>query len=157
MPWLALSVYQNPAGMNVAIVEKNPVFRTSVRAMLNHKFHSLTPLETESLESLGEIAQLGIFDIIIIGLSEKDSEIDETVLKMVMEKNPFSSFIVYSSDPDHKQARSLIRIGVKGYLPRHACLAELATCVWSVFSGNPYLSPQIFVNLCYSKTEPAFI
>lgn len=138
--------------MNVALVEENPVFRTSVRAMLNRQFRDITPLETESMESLGKIMQMGIFDIIIIGVSDEHSEIDETVLKMLMEKNPFSSFIVYASTPDHKQVRSLIRMGVKGYLPKHACADELVNCVRTVFSGNPYLSPQILLSLHHTNT-----
>ncbi len=133
--------------MNVALVEENPVFRTTLRAILNRRFQNLAPLETESMESLEKIMQMGIFDIIIIGFSDEQSEINESALKMAMEKNPFSAFIVYASTPDHKQVRSLIRMGVKGYLPKYACADELVNCVRTVFSGNPYLSPQILVSL----------
>jgi DNA-binding NarL/FixJ family response regulator len=131
--------------MNIALVDEHPVFRTGVRAMLKSQFGDMSMLETDSLESLEKVMKLNTFEIVIIGLSEEHPEMDQPVLKRVMKKNPLASFIVYASTPDHKLARTLIRMGVKGYLTKHACAEELVMCVRSVLSGNPYLSPQILM------------
>jgi DNA-binding NarL/FixJ family response regulator len=129
--------------MNVALVDEHPVFRTGVRAMLKSQFDNIATLETGSMQDLEKITQLEIFDIIIVGQSEEHPEMDYPVLKRLMKKNPLTSFIVYASAPDHKLARSLVRMGVKGILTKHACSTELVTCIRSVLSHNPYLSPQM--------------
>ncbi|WP_342085196.1 response regulator [Dyadobacter sp. OTU695] len=133
--------------MNVALVDEHPVFRTGVRAMLKSQFDNIATLETGSMHDLEKITQLEIFDIIIIGQSEEHPEMDYPVLKRLMKKNPLTSFIVYASAPDHKLARSLVRMGVKGILTKHACSTELVTCIRSVLSHNPYLSPQMLAGI----------
>lgn len=140
--------------MNLALVDEHPVFRTGVRGMLKSQFENVGTLETGSIQDLEKIIQVGIFDVIIIGLSEEHPEMDYPVLKRVMKKNPFSSFIVYASTPDHKLARTLVRMGVKGILTKHACSSELVTCVRSVLSGSPYLSPQMLAGL-HNKAKHA--
>lgn len=133
--------------MNVALVDEHPVFRTGIRGMLKNQFEKLGTLEAGSMEDLEKIIQLDIFDVIIIGLSEEHPERDYALLKRVMKKNPLTSFIVYASAPDHKLARSLVRMGVRGILTKHACADELVTCVRSVLSGNPYLSPEMLAGI----------
>lgn len=133
--------------MNVALVDEHPVFRTGVRALLKSQFDKIATLETGSMQDLEKITQLQLFDIIIIGQSEEHPEMDYPVLKRLMKKNPLTSFIVYASAPDHKLARSLVRMGVKGILTKHACPTELVTCIRSVLSHNPYLSPQMLADL----------
>ncbi|SEJ16038.1 Response regulator receiver domain-containing protein [Dyadobacter sp. SG02] len=133
--------------MNVALVDEHPVFRTGVRALLKSQFDNIATLEIGSMQDLEKVTQLEIFDIIIIGQSEEHPEIDYPVLKRLMKKNPLTSFIVYASAPDQKLARSLVRTGVKGILTKHACPTELVTCIRSVLSHNPYLSPQMLANL----------
>lgn len=140
--------------MNVALVDEHPVFRTGIRSMLKNQFDNIGTLETGSMQDLEKIKQVDIFEIIIIGLSEEHPQIDYTLLKRVMKKNPLTSFIVYASAPDHKLARSLVRMGVKGILTKHACPDELVACVRSVLSGNPYLSPQMLAGL-HAKAKDA--
>jgi DNA-binding NarL/FixJ family response regulator len=140
--------------MNVALVDEHPVFRTGVRAMLKNQFEDVATVEMESMQSLELVMELDIFNIVIIGLSEEHPEMDQPVLKRIMTKNPLTSFVVYASTPDHKLARSLIRMGVKGYLTKHACAEELVTCVHSVLLGNPYLSPEL-VMARPVKTKPS--
>ena len=113
--------------------------------MLKSQFDNITTLESGSMQTLGKVMTPDAVDIVIIGLSEEQPDIDRALLEKTMKKNPFASFIVYASTPDQKLARSLIRMGVRGYLTKHACAEELVTCVRSILSGNPYLSPQILI------------
>lgn len=140
--------------MNVALVDEHPVFRTAVRTMLKNQFDVIAMQETASIQSLEMLLQQDIFDIVIIGLSEEHPELDPSVLKKVMKRNPLTSFIVYASGPDHKLARSLLRIGVKGYVTKHACPEELVSCVRSVVMGKPYVSSEVLVSILARKKPP---
>lgn len=128
--------------MNVALVDTHPVFRTGIRVMLKSQFKDITTLETACMRSLGKVVQPSPIDIIIIGLSEEEPEIDKIVLKRVMRKNPSASFIIYASNPAHELASSLLRMGVKGYLTKNGCSEDLVTCLHSVIAGESYVCGQ---------------
>lgn len=129
--------------MNIALIDRHPVFRTGMRVLLKRQFDNITTLETGSMQSFKKVAPQEPTDIIIIGLSEEQPEIDRVALKRMMRKNPMASFIVYASKPGYELAKSLMRIGVKGCLTKNSRPEELVICVNAVMSGEAYLCPQI--------------
>ncbi len=60
-------------------------------------------------------------DVVIIGLSEEQPEIDKVVLKRVMRMNLLASFIIYASYPRYELAQSLLRIGCEGLSYKNGC------------------------------------
>lgn len=129
--------------MNIVIVDEHGLFRTGTRITLKSQFDNVATLETESIYDLEKIMQLNIFDIVIIGLSEEHSKIDRAALKKIMKTYPLVSFIVCGGIPDYKLGRSLIRMGVKGYLTKQGCPGELVACVRSVLAGQSYLNEHV--------------
>lgn len=128
--------------MNVALIDKHPVFRAGIRLMLKSQFSNINTLETGSMHSLTQANNLGDIDIVIIGLSEEQPEIDKAVLKRAMEKNPFASFIVYAAKPCVESVRLLMRMGVKGYLNKNGSPEELTRCMNAVVAGQPFVYHQ---------------
>jgi DNA-binding NarL/FixJ family response regulator len=128
--------------MNVALIDKHPVFRTGIKVMLKTQFDDVKTLESGSMQTLGKVTELDAVDIIIIGLSEEQPEIDKTALKKMMKKNPLASFIVYAAKPAYEAAGSLMRMGVKGYLNKNSHPDHLVTCLNAVIAGKPYICYQ---------------
>lgn len=128
--------------MNVALIDRHPVFRTGIRLMLKSQFNDINTLETGSIHSLAKANKLGDIDIVIIGLSEEQPEIDKAVLKRVMKKNPLASFIVYAAKPCLESVRLLMCMGVKGYLNKNGSPEELMMCLNAVVAGKPFVCHQ---------------
>lgn len=143
LKWSVPLVQDRQKNMNVVLIDKHPVFRTGIRVMLKSQFEDMTTLETACMHSLGKVTQPTPIDIIIIGLSEEQPEIDKVVLKRVMRMNPLASFIIYASYPRYELAQSLLRIGVKGYLTKNGCPEDLVTCMQSVIAGKSYVCRQV--------------
>ncbi|WAC15039.1 hypothetical protein [Dyadobacter pollutisoli] len=129
--------------MNVIIVDEHGLFRTGTRITLKSRFDNVATLETDSIYDLERIMQVNIFDIVIIGLSEEHSKIDRGALKKIMKTHPLVSFIVCGGIPDYKLGRSLMRMGVKGYLTKQGCPEELVACVRAVLAGQSFLNDQV--------------
>ena len=125
--------------MNVALIDSHPLFRFGIRLLLKSQFDNITTLESTSMTSPGLGNRLGAIDLIIIGLSEEQPELDRTALRRLMKRNPLASFIIYASKPDYKPASSLLRMGVKGYLAKTGGADDLGKCVRSVMAGIPYI------------------
>lgn len=128
--------------MNIALIDRHPIFRTGIRLMLNNQFNNINTLETGSMNSLTKVNKWGNIDIVIIGLSEEQPEIDKAVLKRVMRKNPLASFIVYAAIPRYESVGSLMRMGVKGYLNKNGSPEDLMTCLNAVIAGEPFVCHQ---------------
>ncbi|SEJ16055.1 hypothetical protein SAMN05216327_106403 [Dyadobacter sp. SG02] len=128
--------------MNVVLIDKHPVFRTGIRLMLESQLKNINTLETGSMHGLTTANNLGDIDIVIIGLSEEQPEIDKVVLKRAMKKNPLASFIVYAAKPRLESVRLLMRMGVKGYLNKNGSPEELTMCMNAVVAGQPFFYHQ---------------
>jgi DNA-binding NarL/FixJ family response regulator len=130
--------------MNVALIDSHPVFRTGLRLLLNSCFDDLNTLESGCMQSFKKAIAPGTADIIIIGLSEEEPQIDQVALKKMIGTNPSASFILYyAHNPGYKLASSLMRIGVKGFLSKDGCPNDLEVCVNSILSGQPYICRQV--------------
>ncbi|WAC10127.1 hypothetical protein [Dyadobacter pollutisoli] len=130
--------------MNIALIDNHPVFRTGIRIILKSQFEDVKTLETGSIQSLGRDIQQDALDIIIIGLSEEQPEIDRSALRKAMKNNPMASFILYyAHNPGFKFASSLMRSGVKGLLIKGGGPDDLTVCVSSVLSGQSYVSQHV--------------
>lgn len=129
--------------MNVAVVDKHPIFRTGVRAMLMGRVKNLTTFETGGIHMLSEKKQQLPLDIVILGLSEEQPEIDRKALKKAMKSYASASFIVCPSKPDNAQVRALLKAGVKGIVTKACCPDEVLRCVIDVFKGKKYICPQL--------------
>jgi len=128
--------------MNVALIDRHPVFRTGIRLMLKSRFNNIHMLETGSMHSLTQANYPVNIDIVIIGLSEEQPEIDKVVLKRAMKKNPLASFIVYAAKPHLDSVKLLMRMGVKGYLHKNGNPEELVMCLNAVAAGEPFVYRQ---------------
>ncbi|MHA4741958.1 response regulator [Dyadobacter sp. MSC1_007] len=96
------------------------------------------------MQSFKKAIAPGTADIIIIGLSEEEPEINTGVLKQMIGRNPSASFILYyAHNPGYELASSLMRIGVKGFLSKNGCPGDLEICVNSILSGRPYICRQL--------------
>ncbi|MCE6987936.1 hypothetical protein [Dyadobacter sp. CY323] len=124
--------------MRIALVDRHPIFRTGIRVLLQNHLSDLTIRETSCLNSLGNETQSSQFDIIIIGLSEEQPDIDPGELVNHMLENPGARFILYDSLSQHELAFSLFRIGVRGYLTKKTCPSDLLKCIESVARGETY-------------------
>lgn len=67
--------------MNVAIVDKHPIFRAGIRSTLMGRIKNLNTFETGGIHLLPEKNQQQHLSIIILGLSEEQPEIDKKAIK----------------------------------------------------------------------------
>ncbi|KAA0988689.1 response regulator [Dyadobacter aurulentus] len=130
--------------MTIALIDNHPVFRTGIRTILTSQFENVVMLETGSIQSFSGGIQQEAVDIIIIGLSEEQPEIDRSALKKAIKNNPMAAVILYyAHNPGFKFASSLIRSGVKGFLIKSGGASDLAVCVNSILSGEPYVCHHV--------------
>ena len=124
--------------MRIALVDRHPIFRTGMRVLLQNHLAGIQIRETGSLDSFKNEPGSSQFDIIIIGLSEEQPDINPDELLDHIAKNPGATFILYDSLSQQELAFSLFRIGVKGYLTKKTCPNDLLKCIDSVVRGEIY-------------------
>lgn len=125
--------------MNVAIIDKLPVFLTGVRVTIDGSFGKVMTFETARIQSLRNDLAQQVLDFIIIGISEEQPDRDRRALKTAMKNNPNASVIVYANKPGHEMVSSLVRMGAKGVLSKNSCPRDLIDCIQSVMAEEPYL------------------
>lgn len=131
--------------MNIALIDRHPMFRAGIRVMLKSQFQDVTTIETGSIQSLGRYSQRNDLDIILIGLSEEQPEIEISTLKKAMKYNPGVCFILCCAhEPADSFASLLMRNGVKGLLTKDCGPDDLALCVNTVLSGHCYVCSQVW-------------
>ncbi|GLU53497.1 response regulator transcription factor [Dyadobacter frigoris] len=127
--------------ITIALVDKHPVMRIGLIALLKDNFNDILILESSCMSSfLKTKAQT---DVTILGISPDSDAGNLRFLNKLKDKDAFGPIIVYDEEPRPYLAVSFLRSGVMGYLSKQNDESELIDCISKVLNGNRYVCKEI--------------
>jgi DNA-binding NarL/FixJ family response regulator len=133
--------------MKIAIVDKFPIIRLTLKAMLQRHRPEAVLIESETLSSLFCQKFDTSFDLLIIGLNQGHRYDIVKEIKSIKEASPALKIIIYDDEPCLEFIQLLLKLGVFGYTFKRAKAGELFKCIDKVISGNRYFCSDIFTLL----------
>jgi DNA-binding NarL/FixJ family response regulator len=164
---LRLSVLQmarapksNPAELGkvrVLIVDDQPIVRERVAQLINSEADMTACGDTDNSRTAFELAAAQRPDLVITGLSLKDSHGLEFV-KDLHARYPRLQVLVFSMYDESLYAERLIRAGASGFVSKHRPTKELLSAVRRVLSGDIHLSERVTahaVRRFFARSSPS--
>lgn len=132
--------------MNVAVIDKHPVFRKGLNHIIHGNFEDVKILEADSVVHFYESFSDQNPDIFIIGVGQHGEERTIKPILMIKKWYPSGNVIVY--DEDHKPSLLIseyLKVGVNGYLTKESELDEILDCMKDVAGGKRYLNGDFLI------------
>lgn len=121
----------------VAILEDHPVFRTGVKLALTPKFH--VALEAGTANDFFKKLPLTSVDIVVLDIMLPDLSGVE-VARRLKKDYPKVKILVLSADSREEIFRTLLDLGIDGFLCKNAPETKIVEAVTAIKSGEHYFS-----------------
>jgi DNA-binding NarL/FixJ family response regulator len=129
--------------INILIADDHSIVRDGLKVVLSKKTDIIKEIfEAENSEELFKIADNKKIDIFIIDL-EMPYLNGLKLSKIISQKYPQSSIIIFSTHSNKKLIEKAISIGVKGYLLKEDSTDNIVSAVKEVSKGNTFYSQKI--------------
>lgn len=125
----------------IALVDKHPVMRIGLIALLKDNFKDIVILESSCMSSFLKTSAKS--DVTILGINPDSNAGNLRFLNNLSDKDAFGPIIVYDEEPRPYLAISFLRAGVMGYLSKQNDESELIDCITDVLLGNRYVCKEI--------------
>jgi DNA-binding NarL/FixJ family response regulator len=89
-----------------------------------------------------------ILDILLPGISGLE------ILRQLHDSQPELKVLIFSAKSEKQIARGLLKVGVRGYVPKSARLSELRQAVDAVTAGDTWFSPAFQKAMADALTAP---
>ena len=126
--------------MTIAIIDKHPIVRVGIQAVLKQHFGLARILESNAISSFHDDLHGEIPDLVILSISRQNVNSNIQTLDFIRDIYRVSRIIVYDGSVDSVMIRMYFQCGVSGYLCKTGVLTELVTCVEKILKGEPYVS-----------------
>ncbi|MCF0056267.1 response regulator transcription factor [Dyadobacter sp. CY356] len=137
--------------ITIALVDKHPVTRIGLIALLKDNFNDILILESSCMTSF--LKTNAKSDVTILGINPDSNAGNLRFLNKSGDENTFGPVIIYDEEPRPYLAISFLRAGVMGYLSKQNDEAELIECITDVLIGMRYVCKEI---LGINKNVSAF-
>ncbi|MBE9461703.1 response regulator [Dyadobacter subterraneus] len=127
--------------ITIALVDKHPVMRIGLNALLKDNFNDILILESSCMTSF--LKTNAKSDVTILGINPDSNAGNLRFLNNLDNKDAFGPIIVYDEEPRPYLAISFLKAGVMGYLSKQNDESELIECITDVLIGNRYLCKEI--------------
>ncbi|WP_159471502.1 response regulator transcription factor [Dyadobacter sp. 3J3] len=127
--------------ITIALVDKHPVIRIGLIALLKHNFKEILILESSCMAAL--LKTNAKSDVIILGINPDFDADNIRFLNKSGDRNAFGPIIVYDEEPRPYLALSFLKAGVMGYLSKQNSESELIKCISDVLTGIRYVCKEI--------------
>jgi len=134
---------QNPEKIEVVIVEDDPVYRTSLRELINTGENLVCRQVYETCEELlsfledGFVPAVVLLDIKLPGMSGLEG------IEKIKQISPATQIVILTVFDDDEKIFKAICSGASGYLLKSAPLEKIASAIQDVLSGGAAMSPPI--------------
>ncbi len=127
--------------ITIALVDKHPVMRIGLIALLKDNFNDILILESSCMTSF--LKTNAKSDVTILGINPDSNAGNLRFLNKLEDTNVFGPIIVYDDEPRPYLAISFLKAGVMGYLSKQNNESELIECITDVLIGIRYLCKEI--------------
>ncbi len=127
--------------IRVFIVDDHAMFREGVRSLLSvYEDIEVTGEAANGKEALGQINELAP-DVVLMDIAMPVMSGLEAARRMQKEQ-PNTRILILTQYEDREYLISMLRVGVKGYIPKIASASELVNAIRTVHHGESYLYPS---------------
>ncbi|MBN1410132.1 MAG: response regulator transcription factor [Spirochaetales bacterium] len=130
-------------GIKLIIADDHEIVRNGIRAILEKEPDIEIAGEAENGLELIDLAATLKPDVIILDISMPHT--DGVRVAELLRYTDFQPKILVDSIHDERHfVDKMLKLGVSGYILKNASATELVTAVKRVYSGEKYLSPELF-------------
>lgn len=127
--------------MRVLIVDDHPLLRMGVRTLIESTWPGATIDEAETLAAALAAVRAAPPDVVLLDLQLPDATGVDGAARMLRAAGEVP-VLVLSQNTESTHAARLLRMGVRGFLPKDRAPAELATALRRVLDGGRYMTPE---------------
>ena len=138
---------------SIAIVERRPMFRKGLAAVIAENWENNKIIEVERLSDLTQNPDSQTLDLILVGVEDGDSKNTIQQISNLNNRFPGGKLLLYDFRGDVKFIPRLLRLGIYGYLSADFDVPELRTCVNTVLEGKRYISNDIVWEYLNQQSE----
>lgn len=127
--------------MHVLIIDDHPLLRIGARHLVSAAWPDATFDEADALADGVRAFQARRPDVVLLDLQLPDATGIESAARMLRLAGEVPVLVV-SQNQEMAFAARLLRLGVRGYLPKHRTADELVTALRRVLEGGRYMTPE---------------
>lgn len=140
--------------INVVIVDDHALVRLGMKRLLEDVRDITVIGEAESGETAIDLVKTTKPDVVLMDLKMPGiSGLDAT--RRLMRINPKLKIIVVTVCIEEPYPEQLVRAGALGYITKGTTTEELITAIRKVFSGKPYIAPEIAQSMALRQVSNA--
>jgi len=119
----------------ILVLDEHGVYRRGLCALISSQIPQAQVLSAESLiEALPEI-QNGVFDLVLVGLDQSNSE----TIRVAREASAATRFAIISASDARGDILATLAAGLHGFISKHQSDAEILTAINDILSGRVYV------------------
>ena len=138
--------------IKVIIVDDHPAITYGIQAILKKSTNKTLLNIAHSGEELFKILPFNPADVLLLDLNMPGDDY-EKIIAQLKKRYQFLKILVYTAYNDPELVKSLIKMGVDGYLLKNTTPTELDEAIEAVAEGQRYIAKGVHLSSAHSKSD----